>query len=381
MAMLSGEGRPHGRRLTRIVTGLAAACALVFASAVPANAATITGLAVTGLRVAFQGSDSFLYIMDPSGGVQNTGLRMAAGSSPSAMTTCVAGICPAMVAFQAADGTLWTYNARNGLAQGTGLVMAPNTSPALTYANSGAVEVAYAQPDQRLAVYVAGSGVRNTGNVMAPGTSPSISGPPSDPSRSSTAPVITYESDTHLVRTVTPDNATHTISGPPAGSPNALSITNVIWTAFPWEGPRVVYSAVNDVCGCRKLWVTDLAGVAHAPGYNEYTTGFGVGASVAATGGLAPDGGGDVMIAFSDSANRLQLLDLGIDFLQGWSETVARNTSPSAMMKFYPDDTGGAAIAFVGGNDRGLVVRTPEGYFLRPGFTVAPSTSPALFDQ
>jgi hypothetical protein len=82
-----------------------------------------------GSETAFQANTGDLWIYTPTNtGNRNTGLGMAAGTSP-AIAASSSGF---ETAFQADTGDLWIYTPTNTGNRNTGLGMAPGTSPAIT---------------------------------------------------------------------------------------------------------------------------------------------------------------------------------------------------------------------------------------------------------
>lgn len=115
-------------------------------------------------EIAFQSNEGQL-IINTTGSLYNPGLGMMAGTSPSMYS--------GMVAFQANTGHLWILDVPGHSAFDTGLAMAPGTSPALTYTESG-YEVAYQSNTGNLNTYTGPGALHQYGLAMKAGTSPSI---------------------------------------------------------------------------------------------------------------------------------------------------------------------------------------------------------------
>ncbi|HEY2444063.1 MAG TPA: S53 family peptidase [Streptosporangiaceae bacterium] len=133
----------------------------------PNGAAAFTTGAGPGNEAAFQASTGHLWV-EGSGGTSDTGLGMAAKTSPS-----IAGLTGGgyEVAFQASTGHLWVEG--SGGTGDTGLGMAAGTSPSIVALPGGGYEVAFQASTGHL--WVEGSGgTGDTGLTMMPGTSPDL---------------------------------------------------------------------------------------------------------------------------------------------------------------------------------------------------------------
>ncbi len=120
-----------------------------------------------GDEVAFQASTGNLWVTGPAGS-SNTGLGMAAGTSPSITGLTGGGY---EVAFQASTGNLWVTGPAGS--SNTGLGMAAGTSPSIAALPGGGYEVAFQASTGHL--WIEGSaGTSDTGLTMKPGTSPAI---------------------------------------------------------------------------------------------------------------------------------------------------------------------------------------------------------------
>jgi hypothetical protein len=117
--------------------------------------------------IAFQANTGALWVVGP-GGPGNTGLGMAAGTSPSLTRLTNGGI---QVAFQANTGTLWTWGSAGTGNLGFG--MAAGTSPSITALPNGGYQIAF-QANTGTLYHTGSAGTVNTGFGMAAGTSPSI---------------------------------------------------------------------------------------------------------------------------------------------------------------------------------------------------------------
>jgi hypothetical protein len=122
---------------------------------------------VLDARIAFQANTTTLWLTGP-GTPGNTGLGMAAGTSPSITRLTTGGY---QVAFQANTGRLWTTGSA-GTAD-LGLGMAAGTSPSITALANGGYQIAFQANTGRL-WYTGSAGTADTGLGLAGGTSPAI---------------------------------------------------------------------------------------------------------------------------------------------------------------------------------------------------------------
>jgi hypothetical protein len=143
-------------------------------------------------EAAYQGTDGHLWVVSPTGAATDTGLAMAAGTSPSITATDSTNFT---VAFQAPTTYLWTYSSKTG-ARNVGLSMAPGTSPSATLTTDG-VAIAYVDGNGNLCVSDPTLGFGGYGAPVAAGTSPAITYIPGlkDGYR------IVYQAPDHQVRT------------------------------------------------------------------------------------------------------------------------------------------------------------------------------------
>jgi hypothetical protein len=138
---------------------------------------SIAGLPGGGYEVAFQASTGHLWV-EGSGGTGDTGLSMMAGTSPA-----LAELPPgpnqwypsggAVVVFQGSDGHAWYYSPGGSSSMGNSTLMAPGTSPAIAPAPEvGGWQAVWQGANNHL--WTTGAGPTDTGLTMRPGTSPNI---------------------------------------------------------------------------------------------------------------------------------------------------------------------------------------------------------------
>jgi len=123
-----------------------------------------------GVEVVFQGGNGHLWTLTPAGAAIDSGLPMAPGTSPSAVKV----LGGEAVAFQGANGHLWKLPP-SGSVFDTGLAMAAGTSPGIAGHSDGPGEsaVAFQGADGDLWTLTP-SGGTDTGLAMRAGTGPSI---------------------------------------------------------------------------------------------------------------------------------------------------------------------------------------------------------------
>lgn len=115
--------------------------------------------------VAFQANTGNLWLYGASIGTIDTGYGMKTGTSPSVTALPNGGY---QVAFQANTGTLWVHGTAG--TSNTGLGMVAGTSPSITTLSNGSYEVAFNSGN----LWLYGSVTSNTGLGMMGGTSPAI---------------------------------------------------------------------------------------------------------------------------------------------------------------------------------------------------------------
>ena len=117
---LSSRGRQRGLARWAVVTGVTSLLACLLGPGVQqASAAT------DSYRIAFQSTSNILYYTTPANaGQRDTGLVMAAGTSPAIASS-------GEVAFQGKNNDLWLYDPATGGYRDAGLGMSFTTSPAI----------------------------------------------------------------------------------------------------------------------------------------------------------------------------------------------------------------------------------------------------------
>lgn len=115
--------------------------------------------------VAFQANTGNLWLYGASIGTIDTGYGMKTGTSPSVTALPNGGY---QVAFQANTGTLWVHGTAG--TSNTGLGMVAGTSPSITTLSNGSYQVAFNSGN----LWLYGSVTSNTGFGMMGGTSPAI---------------------------------------------------------------------------------------------------------------------------------------------------------------------------------------------------------------
>ncbi|MER5638878.1 hypothetical protein ABT095_18180 [Kitasatospora sp. NPDC002227] len=248
----------------------------------PVSPGTRVALANVGsdYQAAYQGTNGDLWVVAPSGAAADTGLGMAAGTSPSLTAT---GPDTYTVAFQANNSVLWTYSPATG-GRSTGFGMAAGSSPAVTFTSAG-VAIAYADQNGNLDVIdpVSGWGGLGTPHApVAPGTSPAITYVPGQKG----AYEIAYQAPDHSVRTADWGHA-QTF---PTTITAAYGTSPAITTLPSGE----IDIAANGVEGW--TWVLDPGGSAFING-----SGYQPGTSPA----VAPAAGGGWVVAWTDPGNTL----------------------------------------------------------------------------
>lgn len=134
-----------------------------------------------GFDHVFTGSNGKLWRAVRSGGAVDTGLTVAAGTSPQLVLDRL-GV---EVLFQGGNGHLWTI-LPEGSAIDSGLPMAPGTSPSGVRAVSGET-IAFQGANGHLWKLSPTGSVSDTGLAMAAGTSPSVAGHAAGPNESEVA--------------------------------------------------------------------------------------------------------------------------------------------------------------------------------------------------
>lgn len=339
------------------VTGLTAAVL----TAAPAAAADF------GFSVAFQGSNGDLWTVDQGGTPHDTGLGMAPHTNPAAMETCVAGICPIYVAFQANTGILWTLNMRTGAPTNTGLPMLAGTNPSLSYTSTGAVEVAYRGPNGDLWTYVAGVGGHDTTLPILGRTSPSISMTPN-----SGEPVIAYQSPIGGWMCMLYSDGSNPCVSVAMDAASSPSITYAANTSFTGDGVEVAFESIDDV-----LYTYNAT--THAVHGTQFNMAQGTSPSAnAACCGIGADGTSVLQVAFQANTSALWLVTPALQIQRSWTTGLAAGTSPAVTEVLFDDGTGGPAIAFQGGDGR-LWEVPATGTPMSTGQPMAAGTSPVIF--
>jgi hypothetical protein len=358
------------RRLARVTARVAAMGALGLATTAGLPSGPASAAELTFYRVAFQGSDGFLYTADHFGVIRNTSLRMAPGTSPAARTWCIsATTCPATVAFQANDGILWLYEARFGGARSTGQAMRAGTSPSITATVNGVAVVAFQGRNGTLWRYTEGVDAVDTHQPMAAGTSPSISDPP--PPFDTGGPVIAYQTSGGVLATLTPDNVPHVtgLGMAPRTSPNITEVHD--GRSFPRAVTvKIAFQATNNV-----LWTVDTHGTGHP---TSFTMSPGSNPSIARQNIVDADDTENVQIAIRANTSALWLIDPHFNSGRSWTLGLATNTSPSVMLVRLLDDTGGNTIVFQS-TDGKLSIIAPDGTLIATGSAMMAGTSPVIF--
>lgn len=134
----------------------------------------------SGYEIAFEGSNSDLWVTSGGSTAADSHLGMMPGTSPSDTglyrtdpNNGTTGILTATteIAFQANTGMLWTDS--SGAPKSLGLAMASGTSPSIAGLYSGGYEIAYQNAAGDLAI-TGTAGTLVTNDAMQPGTRPSI---------------------------------------------------------------------------------------------------------------------------------------------------------------------------------------------------------------
>jgi hypothetical protein len=121
-------------------------------------------------HLAFQAHNGHLTTITGGGAPTDTGLAMAAGTSPASVVLFSGQVLDVV---QGANGHLWTFAA--GAAGDSGLAMAAGTSPcAAVLTPSGAVEIGFQAPNGELRNLTDAGAVNNSGLMMRAGTSPAV---------------------------------------------------------------------------------------------------------------------------------------------------------------------------------------------------------------
>jgi CHAP domain len=162
-------------------------------------AGTSPSIAASG-EVAFQANNNHLWLFDPSTGAnRDTGLGMEGDTSPAIVSLSGGGY---QIAFQANNNHLWLYNPSTGSSTDTSLGMQPGTSPAITAIAGGSYEVAFQANNHHLWYYTTtNSGNRDTGLGMDSSTSPAIT------ATSGGSPEIAFQSNNNDLWYYTPSNS------------------------------------------------------------------------------------------------------------------------------------------------------------------------------
>ncbi|GHI10074.1 hypothetical protein [Streptomyces cellostaticus] len=260
-------------------------------------------------EAAYQGANGDLWVVAPDGTATDTGLGMAAGTSPSITAT---GASSFTVAFQANTGALWTYSSATG-GRSVGFGMAQGTSPSVTLTSAG-IAIAYVDPNGNLAVIdpVTGFGGYGTPHApVAPGTSPAITYIPNQKD----AYEIVYQAPDHSVRTADYAHAQTfpTLLTAAAGTSPAI-------TTLP---SGEIDIAVNGSDGTVQTLTS--AGTATTIGFA-----FPAGTSPA----IAPAAGGGAVVAWEDVNNTINtfvtgvgVTRTGVNTFPGSSPAIAQITS------------------------------------------------------
>ncbi|MFJ9908954.1 hypothetical protein ACIRVK_40000 [Streptomyces sp. NPDC101152] len=275
----------------------------------PVRSGTRVALASVGsdYELAYQGTNGDLWVMAPDGTATDTGLGMAAGTSPSITATTASGYA---VAFQANNGVLWTYSSTAG-GHSAGYGMAQNSSPSLTLTSAG-IAIAFVDQNGNLSVLdpVTGFGGFGTPHAaVAPGTSPAITFVPNQKD----AYEIVYQATDHSIRT--------------ADYAHAQTFPTPL-TAAAGTSPAIATLPSGEI---------DIA-VSGADGTVQSLTPAGV--AVTSTGlhpgtgpAIAPAAGGGVVIAWEDLSNTFStfvtgtgVTGPGANMLSGSSPALAQIT-------------------------------------------------------
>lgn len=245
-------------------------------------------------------------------GVIPSGVDIATGTSPAMAP--VGGISgDDAVAFQGANGHLWTWDVFGGSVKDTGLGMASGTSPAIEEEKDGTLRVAFQSSGGTLWIYwpTGGSG-RNTSLGMAGGASPDIDS-------SINGPVVAFQADNGNLYTYHVLDNTHQNTGLGMSYQTRPSISGAFNTGDP--------DAVAFVTNTGFLWIY------YSDGRANTKTGYGVAP------GTSPNWAGAGAIAFQGSGNNHLYIRQNTGGLTDTVLGMAPGTSPST-------DGGGEDVAF-----------------------------------
>jgi hypothetical protein len=143
---------------------------LIMAAGTSPSSPSNAGNPAEAAHLAYQAHNGHLTITTGSGAPTDTGLAMAPGTSPASVIKFSGA---ALDVFQGANGHLWTYEPGGG--GDTGLAMAAGTSPcAAVLTLSGELEIGFQAPNGELRNLTDAGAVNNTGLTMRAGTSPAI---------------------------------------------------------------------------------------------------------------------------------------------------------------------------------------------------------------
>jgi hypothetical protein len=144
---------------------------LVAGAGTPGHASTIGPMMSSKGTVAFQATNSRLWVTGITGNAKELNFTVMPGTSPSispgtGQTTVLSGT----VVFQGSNGDLWAAAAGSGAGRDHGLPMAPGTGATIS---TDSARIAFQGSDGFLWL-TDGRSPSNTGLAMAPGTTPSI---------------------------------------------------------------------------------------------------------------------------------------------------------------------------------------------------------------